>query len=497
MKKLSFSELMAHYKESSLLGYAQAGLNWDKETMMPEGAIGGRAEVLEVMAKVSHRHFTDPNFVESVLQAESGALSPEAARQLERLQLEVSRATAFDADFVGKLAKLQTETHQHWVNARKEKKFSLVEPYLGQLVALSQEVADRLKAHKLLQKRFAGRTRYEVLLDEYEPGFSASELRALLGKLESGTREILPQILEHQRGKTATTPACFRMAPEQQLAADRRISERLGLDFKRARLDLSVHPFCTNLNDDHRITTRCQPNDLSESLYGVIHETGHALYEQGLPARLHNTPCGKAASMGVHESQSRFWENVIGRSEPFSKWLAQELGAPGEAKAVHQWLNRVQPSFIRTEADEVTYNLHIALRFRLEEELIEGKLAVKDLPAKWNSDFERSLGLAVTDDSVGCMQDIHWHFGAFGYFPTYSLGNLLAAELFQDLKKELPDWEAKVSTGEFAPILAFLRSRVHEQASLSESPGTMAKALGGRKIGADAFLAYAREKYLN
>jgi carboxypeptidase Taq len=286
----------------------------------------------------------------------------------------------------------------------------------------------------------------------------------------------------------------FRMSVDDQRKLVAEISKALGFDFERGRLDTSVHPFCGGSPDDVRMTTRYSEDDFTESLYGVIHETGHAIYEQNLPPETRYTPCGVAASFGVHESQSRFMENQIGRPRASMRFLSKKTGL--DPDLLYEQLNRVERSYIRTEADELTYNLHILLRTELEEALIEREIQVKDLPERWRERFKNYFGLEIPNDSLGVLQDVHWYGGTFGYFPSYSLGNLLAAELFSDFRKAEPDWESHVEKGDFATITRFLRERVHSRAAFENSPETMRTALKGRELGAQAFLSYLKEKFL-
>lgn len=484
--------LLRQYKEISLLHASSALLEWDMETMMPSGAAEARGEMMSLLSQFAHRQSTDAKYVEGVMQLDPAKLTGVERRQAELLRIFVLKQHAFDEKFVARLTELTVRTHETWKKARKEKNFSLVAPLLAEMVAMQREKADRLQAFPALKAYFAGRSKYEILMDEFEPGFSAQRLRGLLGELRTATMELLPKVLAKVGSWPATPAGAFRLDNAKQLELGREVSREMGLDYGRARLDTSVHPFCTGFNGEVRITTRHDPEDFTECLLGVIHETGHALYEQNLPAALANTPAGRYVSLGVHESQSRFMENMIARSKPFAKYLSKKCGVPAET--IFRHLNRVERSYIRTESDELTYNLHIILRMGLEEDMIEGKLEAKHLPERWNADFRSLLGLEVTDDSVGCMQDTHWFGGAFGYFPTYSLGNLLSAELAADFRQEVSDWEAQVEQGNFRPVVEFLRRKIHDHGAKLDSTTLMRQTLG-RELGVKAFADYVKSKW--
>ena len=485
-------DLLKQYKEYSLLGSISALMHWDMETMMPSGAAQSRSEMMALVSQLSHRQISHPAFVEKVMALNPKNLQGEEQRQALLLKIAVIKQNAFDEDFVTRSSKLMVITHEKWKEARKNKDFSIVLPNLKEMLALKREEAQLLQSNHHLKTYFQGRTKYETLMDDFEPEFSSARIRKLLAELKTSTMELLPQVLAKVEKWPAVKAGTFAMSNEKQRELGELVSKELGLDYSRARLDTSVHPFCTNFNKEIRITTRHDPEDFLECLLGVIHETGHALYEQGLPHKWANTPMGAAVSLGVHESQSRFMENMIARSKPFSLYLSKKTGIG--ADVIFQQLNRVQRSFIRAESDELTYNLHIILRMGIEEDLIEGKLEAADLPARWNKDFESMIGLKVPDDSIGCLQDTHWFGGAFGYFPTYSLGNLLAAELFADFQKEIPGWETKVEQGDFSVVRDFLNEKIHSYGAVLNSTQLMQKTLG-RELGVSSFAGYIRDKF--
>jgi carboxypeptidase Taq len=490
-----YLKVLSSYREIQLLGYTGALLHWDMETYMPPGASEERGELLELISKLQHRQRTAPEFRDAVLSLDpqKDAADSVAAAQINKLQHDMFKSLALSEDFVGALAKAQVSCQAKWVEAKKQKNFSLVAAELTDMVAKQRELADRLRVYEPLKAYYGDRPNYEILMDFFEPGFAAKEMRSLLTDLVAKTKVILPKVLDLMSRTVEAEPTLFAMSEAKQYELGKQVAQKMGLDFNRARLDKTNHPFCTNIYGDIRITTRYKENDFTDSLSSVIHEAGHGLYELYLPKHLKLTPCGEAASSGIHESQSRFYENFIGRSPAFARFLAPLTGV--SAKDLANKLCRVGPSYIRVDADEITYNLHIALRFMLEEEMIQGKLAVVDLPERWNREFESMMGLKVADDAMGCMQDIHWYGGAFGYFPTYSLGNLLAAELFAQMKVAIPNWEQLVEKGDFAAIGEFQNKHVHSQAQLASSPETIQKAIG-KPLGTQALIAHFNERYL-
>lgn len=474
-------DLLKHYRDYSLLNSAAAVLYWDMETMMPKKVAENRGAQLELLSALAHRHITQKDFLTTLTAAD---ISDPQLKKMKRLVLTQQ---AFDEKFVAQVTKAEVETHHTWIEARKDNSFKKVAPLLKRLVDLKRDSAKILQ--EKLPELYASRTQYEVHLDQFEPGFEAKMLRKLLGELKDITASAIETILK--RDQVSVDHGIFNRSIDEQKNLNRKVAEALGLDFDRARMDESTHPFMTNLGGDLRITTRYS-KDYTDSLSSTIHETGHAIYEQNLPENLRHTPCGSAASMGIHESQSRFFENMIGRSMPFCEFLSSLTGT--DPKLLFDHINKIERGYIRVDADEVTYNQHIYLRMMIEEDLMEGKIQVDDLPERWNSDFLKLTGMKITEDRLGVLQDTHWYGGAFGYFPTYSLGNLFAAELFVMMKKDNPAWEQQVAKGDFKMIREFMNKRVHEHAAFYDSPVLMNRVLG-REIGTKAFGAYLKEKY--
>jgi carboxypeptidase Taq len=387
---------------------------------------------------------------------------------------------------VAEIARVTAAAQGVWADARKRSRFADFAPTLSTIVALKQEHARCLAE---------GGDLYQALLEDFEPGARVGDIAAVFARL----RPRLSALLGRVGDKKPTAPAVdWNEDAQFSLAND--IAVALGYDFSAGRLDRSVHPFTSGQGRDVRITTRVQKPTPFDCLYSTIHEVGHALYEQGISPTLSWMPAAESASMGVHESQSRLWENQIGRSRAFANWLHPRLkkafaNCPYQsAEELFTALNRVEASYIRTEADEVTYNLHIILRFELERALIAGDLPVADLEEAWNQRFQQSFGIKVPEAKVGVLQDIHWAAGLFGYFPTYSLGNIYAGELYAALGKALPDLEQRIAAGDFAPILSWLRKNIHEHGRLYAPTELIARAVG-HEPSEEALLSYLEAKH--
>jgi carboxypeptidase Taq len=380
---------------------------------------------------------------------------------------------------------------QAWVSARKNADFPSFAPWLEKTLTLKRQEANCIgyKVHP-----------YDALLDEFEPGDTTADLTAVFSELRAPLVDLIGRIGQSPR----KTPAeilerTYPKFAQEKLARDAAVA--IGFDFDAGRLDVSVHPFCTGLGPgDTRMTTRYDENYFGDAFFGVLHETGHGLYNQGLPAQHFGTPCGQYVSLGIHESQSRMWENLVGRSRSFWRFFLPKTKAafPDALGNVSEddWyraINDVRPSLIRTESDEATYNLHILLRFELEQAMISGDLAVADIPAAWNEKMKSYLGLVPPDAAKGVLQDIHWSGGAIGYFPTYTLGNMYAAQFFEQARKDLGDLDAMFARGEFAPLLGWLRQNIH---SLGRryTARQLVKKVTGKDLSAQPLLAHLNHK---
>lgn len=460
-----YAELLTLRRRAAMLSSCGAVLNWDRETYMPSGGSGHRAEQLSLLAGVAHEWSTVPRIGEllDLLQQfqPSDGDPTDVAANLREIRRAYRRATCLPQRLVEELARVTALAQQHWAEARAQKSFGHFEPWLKQIVSLKREEAAAVGFSDEGEP-------YDALLDEYEPGASSSQVAIIFEQLR---HELVP-LLNAIRGavKQAPTDILRRNYPlDAQIQFAHEAARKIGFDFHCGRMDVTTHPFCSGFGPgDCRLTTRYDEQFFSSAFFGTLHEAGHGMYEQGLPHAAFGTPLGSAVSLGIHESQSRLWENLVGRSESFWRYFyprAQSLFATAlENVELSQFLfaiNAVGASFIRVEADEVTYNLHIMLRFELERDLISGRLDSADVPQAWNERFERDFGLIPENDALGCLQDIHWSAGLFGYFPTYALGNMYAAQLFEAAHKQLGNLDEQFRQGEFSSLLDWLRVQIH------------------------------------
>jgi carboxypeptidase Taq len=485
------AEVLRHYREIDDIGSVLSVLYWDMESKMPTGGAELRGRQIGALSALAHRMESDPAYVAGAL-----GLDPQTPNG-RILQRRILNSICVDESFVKRRSETQVRCQQRWKEARKARDFSMVQGPLQELIDLEREWVRRLKAHPQATA-FRDLTPFEICLGNFERGLPQARVEQLLSRLGPELKTRIPQILKRQPPRNEATLARDLQPLAMPLPAQKTLLEKvvgdLGFNFHHGRMDESAHPFCGGHPVDTRITTRYVAGDFTNALSSATHECGHALYEQGLPKDLLGTPAGTAASYGVHESQSRFLENQIGRSRGFCRYLSGVTGV--DADLLFRHANEVRPTLIRVDADEVTYNLHILIRFDIERRLINGEIDAVQIPALWNAGYADLLGLEVPHDGDGCLQDVHWYSGSFGYFATYTLGNLLAAELFADFASLYPDWEERVARGDFAFVKAFLAERVHHQAALGDSPTTMKRALGGREVSTEAFLRYVDRKYL-
>jgi len=479
------------------LSRAAALASWDQETVMPRAGAAARAQVAATLAGVRHAKLVAPELQEALERCAERAEPGSALAADVRLARRVLRRVR---NVPERLAREKAEAaahgHEAWAAARARADFALFRPALERLVALAREEA--------LCVAEEGQSAYDACLDEYEPGARESEVARLFLELEGELRALVARAAGSSR-RPDPTAARGDFPVEAQVAFARAALTSLGFDLARGRIDAAPHPFCTGFSrDDVRLTWRADAHDFRPAFFGLLHEGGHGLYEQGLPVEGERRPFGEAVSLGVHESQSRLWENLVGRSPAFWRWCLPRLKAalPGartlEAERLLPLLHSVEPSLIRVEADQGTYDLHVLVRFELERALLGGTLAVADLPAAWNEGYRARLGRAPRDASEGVLQDIHWSMGAFGYFPTYTLGNLIAAQLFAAARRTLGDLDAAFARGEFAPLLGWLRENVHAHGSLLEADELVRRATGrplSPRDYLDARTAEVREYY--
>jgi carboxypeptidase Taq len=488
-----YRQLRKRAREISLITSSASALAWDLETYLPPKAVAFRAEQLAYLGSAAHRRFTAKKVGELISECEQQGFGPEseAAANLREWRRLYDRATKVPPGLVERMERVRTHAREAWKRAREQSKFRIFQPHLQKVLNFTRQVADCWGYQD---------SPYDALVEGYETGVTARELRGLFADL----RPAIVSVLGPARERSAALPEDYlhgHYPIAAQEAFNRRVAEAIGFDFAAGRVDTTTHPFCETLGPaDCRLTTRYNERNFAQSLYGVLHEAGHGLYEQGLPAEHYGTPLGTAVSLGIHESQSRLWENHVGRSLAFwERWhpLAcehfPELRRFSPAQ-IYAGVNRVAPSFIRVEADQVTYDLHIILRFELEVKLIEGQLKVGDLPACWNEECEKMFGLKVAKDADGCLQDIHWSIGLLGYFPTYTLGNLNAAQLMHRALAEQGTLADELARGEYGNLLIWLRERIHHAGSRYRPQQLMEQATG--QLTQSAYhLNYLRQKF--
>ena len=491
-KQKMYQNLLDRMHEISLIASAAEVLNWDQETYMPARAVTFRADQLAHLTGLSHRLFTALEVGQWISECEQSEMDPEgpAAANIREWRRSYNRQTRLPSSLVEELERECSLAREAWVEAKKRSEFGVFKPHLEKIVDLNRRMAD-LWGWK--------ESPYNALLEEYEPGMSVCRLETLFQTLGTSLKDLLGTAIEQSR----RIPAGFLEADypvENQKAFNREVAEAMGFDFTSGRIDTTEHPFCTTLGPrDCRLTTRYDVRNFTDSLFSVLHEAGHGLYEQGLEESFFGTPCGSYASLGVHESQSRLWENHVGRSEAFwEHWHPRACHYFPHLKRfsprqIAVAVNRVQPSLIRVDADQATYDSHIILRFDLERRLIEGRLAVADVPAAWNERFKELLGLEVPDDARGCLQDVHWSLGSFGYFPTYTLGNLNAAQLMSKAQSDIEGLNNFLRQGNYAPLLGWLREKIHRHGKRYLPADLIAKATG-EAPGVAAHLRYLRDR---
>ena len=474
---------------------ASAVLGWDQETYMPPGGVEDRAAQLATLSRLAHERFTSDE-VARLLERAASEVADQAPDSDDASLVTVTRrdfeqAVRLPSELVAELARASARAQPVWLEARSRGDWSLFAPAMRVSVDLSRRVADALG--------YAERP-YDALLARQEPGLTTARVEALFGELKAAIVPLLARLSAHADrvdGSPLERP-CDR---ERQLALAVETIAWLGYDLRRGRQDISAHPFCTTFGPgDVRVTTRTGSTLGDSCIFSSIHEAGHAMYEQGIPRSLDRTPLWGGASPGVHESQSRLWENLVGRSRPFMDWFFPRLQqafpeslADVDAEAFWRASNAVRPSYIRVDADEVTYNLHVLLRFEIETELLEGRLAVADVPEAWGARVRACLGLEPPGDREGPLQDIHWTSG-LGHFVGYALGNLISAQLLAAARHDLPDLDAQLAAGQFAPLRGWLRERVHRHGR-KLVPDDLVRRATGQPIEAGPWVAYIQQKY--
>ncbi len=491
-----YERLCSHTREAAILNSMQGLLGWDERTKLPPAGGEYRAEQMSFLAGLIHKKQTAPEIGEWLAELIDSPLAAdrhsETGADIVNLNRDYDRKTKLPQALVEELAKLSVLGQQLWVEARKANDFARFQPLLQRTLELKRQEAAAIGYYQ---------APYDALLDEYEPGAKTAEVASALRGLREQLVPLVAQIAASKKRPNLDALKGRYPVDLQEKFGERAISA-IGFDFNAGRLDVTNHPFCGGAGPrDVRLTTRYDERSLDGSFFSTLHEAGHGIYEQGLPADRYGLPTGEAVSLGIHESQSRMWENQVGRSHAFWEYFYPEAqstfrDALGNVSLETFYFanNDVRPSLIRTESDEVTYNLHILIRFELELELINDELPVADLPAAWHAKYREYLGIQSPTDADGVLQDVHWSSGAFGYFPTYSLGNLYAAQFFEQATKDLGDLQAMFRRGEFLPLRDWLRTNIHSQGR-RYSAAELGRRVTGQPLSHDALMRHLHGKF--
>ncbi len=490
------AELNALLRNTALLSSCGNLLSWDEQTCMPPAGAEHRANQAALLAGLAHDWATAPRVGDllDLLEAAVPAHDPDSplAVTVREARREYDREIKRPRRLVEELSRLETLAQQAWIDARKQSDFAAFLPWLEQIVALKREEAQAL---------FTGGVLYDALLDHFEPGMTSDALERLFSPLRAELVPLIAAIQDSPRQPDRTL--LERDYPiDAQRAFATAAARKIGFNFEAGRLDEAAHPFCSDIGPgDTRLTTRYNARHFPGAFFGTLHEAGHGIYDQGLDAAAYGLPMGSAVSPGIHESQSRMWENFVGRSAAFWRhfYPLAQAAFPAALKNViaadfHRAINEVRPSFIRVEADEATYNLHILLRFELERPLISGDLKPADVPAAWNAAFHRDFGMTPPDAAHGCLQDIHWSFGGIGYFPTYTLGNMYAAQFFATARQQLGDLDAQFARGEFTPLRTWLTENIHRRGKQFPA-GRLVEIVTGAPLSHGPLMNHLRQKF--
>jgi carboxypeptidase Taq len=493
-----YVSLSARFARIATIGEASAILGWDAATMMPVGGGAARGDQLAVLAGLAHGLLVATEVADELAAAEASAAAADDdwRRSNLRLMRHVhTRATALPADLVEAQARANSACEKVWRDARAASDFSMVRDHLAEVVRLARSAADALAP-------VLGLSPYDALMDQYQRGIGAADVAPIFADYEAFLRDALPRAEALQASRPIPVRPAGPFPADAQEALCRRLSQAAGLDYAHARLDRSAHPFCGGLPTDVRITTRYDENDFSGALMGVLHETGHALYERGLPAAHARQPVGESAGMAAHESQSLIVEMQACRSDPYLSWLGPELHgvfggdpAPYTVDNLIRLQRRVSRGFIRVDADEMTYPAHVILRFRLEQALLSGDLAVPDMPGAWNDAMRDLLGIVPPNDALGCLQDIHWYDGIIGYFPSYTLGAMAAAQLMGAARRAEPALDEALARGDLSVLVGWLRENVHGKGNLLGF-NDLLRGATGEPLNPKHFVAHLKVRYL-
>jgi len=494
--KKALDELTNRVKQISLLNSCAALLGWDERTYMPQKGAANRSEQQSLLAGIAHEKFTSPEIGNLLSEVEASnlitdQLSPDAVN-IREIRRAYDKRVKVPKSLVEEISRTTTLSEQAWIEARKKSDFPTFSPWLTRMIDLKSQEAEAVGYEK---------EPYDALLDDYEPGETATNITRIFTDLR---RDLVPLVEAITQSKKRPDLSIIeRDYPiDRQEILGKAASAAIGFDYDGGRLDITTHPFCTTIGaGDVRITTRFNQRHLGQAFFGILHETGHGLYEQGLEPQYRGTPMGDAISLGIHESQSRMWENIIGRSKPFWKYFFPRARQvfPEALNGVklddfYFAINDVRPSFIRVEADEATYNLHILLRFEIEHAIFNKELKTEDIPAVWNDKFKKYFGVRPPDDARGCLQDVHWGAGLIGYFPTYTLGNLYSAQFFAKAREDLGNLDKQFERGQFDLLLDWLREKIHKHGQRYRAE-ELVKEVTGNPLSHSYLIEYLKEKY--
>ena len=495
---IEYEQLIKRAKDATLLGTSISLLHWDQEVMMPKNGIGFRADQIALTSRMYHEMCIDPKINDLLCMCEEdselvGDPTSDSAANIREIRHAYDRATKLPTSLVEEEAKLSSHGQSAWAEARKNNDFSEFQPWLEKIVALLQQKAE-------CYGWASGGEPWDALAEDYEPGCTA----ASVGEVFTPLRKKLQTLLDAIMGSSTTPSNTFNevtLPVAEQKAFVKAIAQQIGFDFDAGRLDESTHPFCSGTHcKDVRLTTRFHENNVNDAIGSTMHEVGHGIYEQGLLYKHVGTPMGTAVSLGIHESQSRMWENQVGRSEAFWKWCHPKMNeffgdrvASLSFADVYGGANIVRPDFIRVEADEATYNMHIMIRFELERLMMKGDLVVADLPEAWNQRYRDYLGIEVPSDTKGCLQDIHWSMTSMGYFPTYTLGNLYCAQFFETALEANPDMYEQFARGEFGALKTWLNENIHQHGKRYRA-AQLCEIVTGKTLSSDPLIRHLESK---
>jgi carboxypeptidase Taq len=486
----SLEKLLQRLYDVNALSASIAMMEWDQQTYMPRGGAHARSEHVGILSRMAHEMFVDEQTQKLVQEAKNDAKTEDDIAMLRVTQRDLDLRTKIPASLVEEKSKLTALGHEAWVEARAKNDFKTFQPILEKMFDIARQEAGYLGYTDHI---------YDALTDQYEEGATAADWRAMFNSVKAQQVELVKAIKDRGRPTDDSGLYCD-WDKAKQMEFTSYLAKEIGFDMNRGRQDLAPHPFCGGWSvSDIRLTTRFGPH-IGTGIFGTLHESGHGMYEQGSPLNWDRTPLAGGVSLGLHESQSRTWENIVGRSKAFWKRYLPELQKAFPALSsfdLDTWyraINKVQPGFIRVEADECTYNLHVLTRFEIECDLLTGELEMQDLPEAWNAKYTEYLGITPSTDSEGCLQDVHWSMGSIGYFPTYSMGNLLSYQIWRKLQADVGDTDALMEAGNFEPILGWLQEKVYRQGR-KYTPKDLIQRVTGKPLDATDYLAGLKEKY--